>query len=301
YMMEQTHIPPTEVSQPDALSGESTYAYTSYSRHALYRTTSVPEALRDSRQKSELLSIGNGQSYTQSFRWISTPYEDESKSQCNATTGQTPTSINDITHSPTSSPHLDNYLRVAATPHQNSMSQSVFADVRCKFDEMLTASSSSGVCDPNVYHLSYFTSPTQTQSYTAAQSSVMVLLAKGASSESSSTTMLNQRPKPECWEHGCNGRRFSTSSNLLRHRREKLGTAPKYDCPKCGAEFTRATARNGHLAHEKCMKTRDRAEGSSYVLASHVGTDSSKPASSEASNHSTVVFADKGERHQIKG
>lgn len=68
--------------------------------------------------------------------------------------------------------------------------------------------------------------------------------------------VLNQRPKPQCWEHGCNGRQFSTFSNLLRHQREKSGTAAKSYCPKCGAEFTRTTARNGHLAHEKCTKQR---------------------------------------------
>ncbi|KAK8229854.1 hypothetical protein HDK77DRAFT_85761 [Phyllosticta capitalensis] len=64
--------------------------------------------------------------------------------------------------------------------------------------------------------------------------------------------VLNSRPKPQCWEHGCNGRQFSTFSNLLRHQREKSGTAAKSYCPRCGAEFTRTTARNGHMAHEKC-------------------------------------------------
>ena len=62
------------------------------------------------------------------------------------------------------------------------------------------------------------------------------------------------RPKPQCWEHGCNGRAFSTFSNLLRHQREKNGVAAKPTCPNCGAEFTRTTARNGHMAHEKCKK-----------------------------------------------
>lgn len=66
----------------------------------------------------------------------------------------------------------------------------------------------------------------------------------------------SQKPKPQCWEHGCNGRKFSTFSNLLRHQREKSGTASKSYCPKCGAEFTRTTARNGHLAHDKCTKQR---------------------------------------------
>jgi hypothetical protein len=68
--------------------------------------------------------------------------------------------------------------------------------------------------------------------------------------------VINQKPKPQCWDHGCNGREFSTFSNLLRHQREKSGTAAKSYCPKCGAEFTRTTARNGHLAHEKCSKQR---------------------------------------------
>lgn len=72
----------------------------------------------------------------------------------------------------------------------------------------------------------------------------------------SQVRVLNQKPKPQCWEHGCNGREFSTFSNLLRHQREKSGTAAKSYCPKCGAEFTRTTARNGHLAHEKCSKQR---------------------------------------------
>ncbi|KAF2252664.1 hypothetical protein BU26DRAFT_562387 [Trematosphaeria pertusa] len=68
--------------------------------------------------------------------------------------------------------------------------------------------------------------------------------------------VLNSRPKPQCWEHGCNGRQFSTFSNLLRHQREKSGTAAKSYCPRCGAEFTRTTARNGHMAHEKCKPRR---------------------------------------------
>lgn len=66
--------------------------------------------------------------------------------------------------------------------------------------------------------------------------------------------VVHSRPKPQCWEHGCNGRQFSTFSNLLRHQREKSGQATKASCPNCGAEFTRTTARNGHLLHDKCKK-----------------------------------------------
>lgn len=66
--------------------------------------------------------------------------------------------------------------------------------------------------------------------------------------------VVHSRPKPQCWEHGCNGRQFSTFSNLLRHQREKSGQAAKASCPNCGAEFTRTTARNGHMAHDKCKR-----------------------------------------------
>ncbi|KAK3330838.1 hypothetical protein B0H66DRAFT_528179 [Apodospora peruviana] len=68
--------------------------------------------------------------------------------------------------------------------------------------------------------------------------------------------VVQSRPKPQCWEHGCNGRQFSTFSNLLRHQREKSGQAAKATCHKCGAEFTRTTARNGHLLHDKCKQKR---------------------------------------------
>lgn len=78
----------------------------------------------------------------------------------------------------------------------------------------------------------------------------------GTQSNAVMPRVLNSRPKPQCWEHGCNGRQFSTFSNLLRHQREKSGTASKSYCPRCGAEFTRTTARNGHMAHDKCKPRR---------------------------------------------
>lgn len=73
---------------------------------------------------------------------------------------------------------------------------------------------------------------------------------------SGNVRVVGGRPKPQCWEHGCNGRQFSTFSNLLRHQREKSGQAAKAVCPNCGAEFTRTTARNGHLQHDKCKQRR---------------------------------------------
>ncbi|KAK1624103.1 hypothetical protein BDP81DRAFT_464689 [Colletotrichum phormii] len=79
----------------------------------------------------------------------------------------------------------------------------------------------------------------------------------GAPDQRGHVRVVESRSKPECWEHGCNGRQFSTFSNLLRHRREKSGTATKATCPNCGAEFTRTTARNGHLLHDKCKQRRN--------------------------------------------
>ncbi|PHH83803.1 hypothetical protein CDD83_2925 [Cordyceps sp. RAO-2017] len=79
----------------------------------------------------------------------------------------------------------------------------------------------------------------------------------GGQEGGSHVRVVQSRPKPRCWEHGCNGRQFSTFSNLLRHQREKSGQAAKAMCPNCGAEFTRTTARNGHLLHDKCKQRRN--------------------------------------------
>lgn len=68
------------------------------------------------------------------------------------------------------------------------------------------------------------------------------------------TTISRQRP--QCWDHGCNGREFSTFSNLLRHQREKSGVVAKAECPVCQAVFTRTTARNIHVAQGKCKDTK---------------------------------------------
>ncbi|KAK4127098.1 hypothetical protein N657DRAFT_653419 [Parathielavia appendiculata] len=83
---------------------------------------------------------------------------------------------------------------------------------------------------------------------------VAPVIPQGPSDTAGQVRVVHSRPKPQCWEHGCNGRQFSTFSNLLRHQREKSGQAAKATCPNCGAEFTRTTARNGHLLHDKCKK-----------------------------------------------
>ena len=82
---------------------------------------------------------------------------------------------------------------------------------------------------------------------------------RGSTATSGPEPVVLEAPKkPQCWDHGCNGRHFSTFSNLLRHQREKSGTSQKSVCHRCGAEFTRKTARDGHLAHDKCKPRSDR-------------------------------------------
>ncbi|GAB7337468.1 hypothetical protein MBLNU457_g2803t1 [Dothideomycetes sp. NU457] len=98
-----------------------------------------------------------------------------------------------------------------------------------------------------------FSAP-QPQSFARSMSTTSV-------GSASSTRISSSKAKPQCFEHGCNGREFSTFSNLLRHQREKSGSATKSYCPRCGAEFTRTTARNGHLLHDKCSKQRRPSEG----------------------------------------
>lgn len=59
-----------------------------------------------------------------------------------------------------------------------------------------------------------------------------------------------------CWEHGCDGRTFSTRSNLSRHQREKANQTPSFSCPKCGVTFRRRTAAKRHQEAERCLAWR---------------------------------------------
>ncbi|EED11732.1 hypothetical protein TSTA_109110 [Talaromyces stipitatus ATCC 10500] len=78
----------------------------------------------------------------------------------------------------------------------------------------------------------------------------------GTSERQSQVRVLELPSKAQCWDHGCNGREFSTFSNFMRHQREKSGAATKWECPHCGAVFTRSTARNTHIAQVKYDQAR---------------------------------------------
>lgn len=64
-----------------------------------------------------------------------------------------------------------------------------------------------------------------------------------------------------CHDHNCNGRLFTTRSNLQRHRREKSHARLQCRCPRCGAVFSRTTARNTHVASGSCHRIRRYSNG----------------------------------------
>ncbi|CAJ2505195.1 Uu.00g125890.m01.CDS01 [Anthostomella pinea] len=67
--------------------------------------------------------------------------------------------------------------------------------------------------------------------------------------------------KPRCWDHGCNGKEFSSKSNFMRHVKERSGASTKCTCPLCGAIFTRNSARDTHLAKQSCNRIRRYSNG----------------------------------------
>ena len=68
-------------------------------------------------------------------------------------------------------------------------------------------------------------------------------------------------PDLRCWDHGCEGRLFTTLSNLKRHQREKSSGRALHPCPRCGAHFSRMTARNRHLQNQSCTRIRRYSSG----------------------------------------
>ncbi|KAK1974991.1 hypothetical protein LZ30DRAFT_568417, partial [Colletotrichum cereale] len=57
-----------------------------------------------------------------------------------------------------------------------------------------------------------------------------------------------------CFDHGCDGRRFSSIGNLVRHQKEQSRglSVQRHECPYCDQTFTRSTARNVHVTRGRC-------------------------------------------------
>ncbi|KAK6005395.1 hypothetical protein QM012_007037 [Aureobasidium pullulans] len=62
------------------------------------------------------------------------------------------------------------------------------------------------------------------------------------------------KPVIRCWDHGCDGRRFSSISNFRRHQRERAGQTPVCFCPRCGAAFYRRWTRDHHVERGSCLR-----------------------------------------------
>ncbi|KAI8965406.1 hypothetical protein F5Y11DRAFT_9456 [Daldinia sp. FL1419] len=80
-------------------------------------------------------------------------------------------------------------------------------------------------------------------------------------SQSVDDQSMDRNGKHRCWEHGCNGREFSSKSNFVRHVKERSGASTKGVCPLCGAIFTRNSARDTHLAKQSCNRIRRYSNG----------------------------------------
>jgi hypothetical protein len=57
--------------------------------------------------------------------------------------------------------------------------------------------------------------------------------------------------QPRCWEHGCDGRTFSSAENLRRHVREQSGSN-RVRCVHCSRTFTRKSNMKKHIWEGKC-------------------------------------------------
>jgi len=74
-------------------------------------------------------------------------------------------------------------------------------------------------------------------------------------------TGFYSRPTPAqgkqivCYDHGCNGRPFSSISNLRRHQRERAGRTPLSFCCWCGAGFYRRWTRDHHVMRMYCLRS----------------------------------------------
>jgi hypothetical protein len=119
--------------------------------------------------------------------------------------------------------------------------------------------------------------------------------------------IVNSPKELRCWDHGCNGRAFSTHSNYLRHQRWKNGQAGKHACPRCGALFTRKTAMNGHMLLDKCRRlTSQYSPTHSSATAKAFGTPANRASGSfvkkgklEVMDNEVEKQISPGERSQV--
>ncbi|THV93095.1 hypothetical protein D6D26_08301 [Aureobasidium pullulans] len=76
----------------------------------------------------------------------------------------------------------------------------------------------------------------------------------GQSSSPPAGSSSRNRHIIRCYDHGCNGRTFSSISNLRRHQRERAGQSAVCFCPRCGAPFYRRWTRDHHVMRMSCLR-----------------------------------------------
>ncbi|KAI2614442.1 uncharacterized protein GGS25DRAFT_527521 [Hypoxylon fragiforme] len=112
--------------------------------------------------------------------------------------------------------------------------------------------------------------PTTTSSSSSSTSTSPTTPTPNDSTSPSTTTTSTSTTTPtststQCWDHGCNGRRFSTRGNLVRHQKEQAPPQQrevrKACCRHCGAFFTRTTARDKHVVNQSCGRIRRYSNG----------------------------------------
>ncbi|KKK19477.1 hypothetical protein P175DRAFT_0506121 [Aspergillus ochraceoroseus IBT 24754] len=162
----------------------------------------------------------------------------------------------------TGAPHNRHHPRSASIPY-SFPSNSIPTSSTAMQDQLFTSPPSSYLVHQSEYYLAQGSSLSSTAASLAVSPQPQPIVPSGPvysspdsapapSDPEQQVRVISFRPKPQCWDHGCNGREFSTFSNLLRHQREKSGVVAKAECPSCGAVFTRTTARNIHVAQGKC-------------------------------------------------
>ncbi|KEQ84693.1 hypothetical protein M438DRAFT_405075 [Aureobasidium pullulans EXF-150] len=105
--------------------------------------------------------------------------------------------------------------------------------------------------DPSQYSNQDITQPTFSR--TRREPASRTLTSHDLTSASSHWT-INTVANRTCFEHGCEGRVFSSRSNLRRHQREKAQQARLLECPVCHARFYRLWTRDQHLILGRCRR-----------------------------------------------
>ena len=76
----------------------------------------------------------------------------------------------------------------------------------------------------------------------------------GKFSNAQRNSLGENNPLLRCYQHGCDGRYFSSLHNFRRHLKEKNGIANRYACSLCSRTFSRSTARNLHQQKGRCER-----------------------------------------------